>query len=198
MTDYRDIPDSEIESEKPVTNTLMTALRDNATAISEGSTGAPKIQSAAIDSQVVTTSKIADNAVTVEKNALYSNSRQYVSGDNFMISAPMVTITSRANSYLNTGCYVECKYDGSLTLILAGKSDSSSDAKARVRKNDSTTLATFTVGGTSLSDYEVSFSVNAGDFIMLQIGDDNSNATFTLNTEDSSGRPTGFYISRLT
>lgn len=67
MTDYRGIPDSEIESEKPVTNTLLTALRDNTTAITEGSAGAPKIQSSALDSNSVTSSKINDGAVTNSK-----------------------------------------------------------------------------------------------------------------------------------
>ena len=47
MTTYRTIPTTEIDAESPGTETLFTALRDNCIAITEGSAGAPKIQTAA-------------------------------------------------------------------------------------------------------------------------------------------------------
>jgi hypothetical protein len=40
---WRTVPNSEIDTESPVTVQLMTALRDNPGAISEGATGAPKM-----------------------------------------------------------------------------------------------------------------------------------------------------------
>lgn len=48
MTDYVDIYDSNIEPRAPVTSELMTALRDNPSAIAEGSSGAPKVNSGAL------------------------------------------------------------------------------------------------------------------------------------------------------
>ena len=47
MTTYTAIPDSDIDPESPGTTTLFTRIRDNPIAITEGSSGAPKIQTAA-------------------------------------------------------------------------------------------------------------------------------------------------------
>ena len=49
MTDYTSIADSQIDPKAPVTSELMTALRDNPIAISEGSSGAPKIKPEALN-----------------------------------------------------------------------------------------------------------------------------------------------------
>ena len=46
MTTYRSIAATEVDPDSPVTSTLMVALTDNPIAISEGSTGAPYLQSA--------------------------------------------------------------------------------------------------------------------------------------------------------
>ena len=43
MTTYTTITNAEIDQDSPVTQPLMTALRDNPIAIAEGSSGAPKI-----------------------------------------------------------------------------------------------------------------------------------------------------------
>lgn len=48
MTTYRTIADSEVEANAPVTEALVTALRDNVAATAEGATGAPKIASLAL------------------------------------------------------------------------------------------------------------------------------------------------------
>lgn len=47
MTTYTAIPDTSIDIDSPVTQPLMTALRDNPIAIAEGSSGAPSIETAA-------------------------------------------------------------------------------------------------------------------------------------------------------
>lgn len=43
MTTYTNIPDGDIDQDSPVTQPLMTALRDNPIAITEGASGAPRI-----------------------------------------------------------------------------------------------------------------------------------------------------------
>lgn len=43
MATYRAIASTEVDADSPVTETLMTALADNPTAIAEGASGAPKI-----------------------------------------------------------------------------------------------------------------------------------------------------------
>lgn len=49
MTTYTSIPNSDIDQDSPVTQPLMTALRDNPIAITEGATGAPRIVAAGIE-----------------------------------------------------------------------------------------------------------------------------------------------------
>jgi hypothetical protein len=48
MTTYTAIPDSDIDPESPITTTLMTQMRDNPIAITEGAAGAPPIANAAL------------------------------------------------------------------------------------------------------------------------------------------------------
>jgi hypothetical protein len=48
MTTYTAIPDSDIDPESPITTTLMTRIRDNPIAITEGAAGAPPIANAAL------------------------------------------------------------------------------------------------------------------------------------------------------
>ena len=68
MTTYTAIPDADIDTDSPLTESLFTLIRDNPIAITEGSTGAPKIQTAALEqaggSEAVTTATIRQNAVT--------------------------------------------------------------------------------------------------------------------------------------
>lgn len=52
MTAYVPILDGDIDQDSPVTQTLMTALRDNSIAITEGSSGAPRIQAKALGDDV--------------------------------------------------------------------------------------------------------------------------------------------------
>lgn len=49
MTTYTAIPNTSIDIDSPVTQPLLTALRDNPIAITEGSSGAPKIKPEALD-----------------------------------------------------------------------------------------------------------------------------------------------------
>jgi hypothetical protein len=52
MTTYTTIPNEDIDQDSSVTQTLMTLLRDNPIALSEGSAGAPRIQDAALSTTV--------------------------------------------------------------------------------------------------------------------------------------------------
>jgi hypothetical protein len=67
MTAYNPPTDAELGPEKPLTSGIAKRIRDVSIAISEGATGAPKIQNAAIDSLAVTTAKFDTGAVTQEK-----------------------------------------------------------------------------------------------------------------------------------
>jgi hypothetical protein len=71
MTSYVAIADSDIDPESPIVATLMTRLRDNPIAITEGSSGAPKVQTAGITDIAVTQVKLsastAGNYLTKQK-----------------------------------------------------------------------------------------------------------------------------------
>lgn len=54
MTTYTPITNAEIDQDSPITQPLLTALRDNPVAITEGAAGAPKIQAAALSTFVAT------------------------------------------------------------------------------------------------------------------------------------------------
>jgi len=64
MTTYTAIADTEIDQDSPVTETLMTKLRNNPIAITEGSSGAPKVQTAAINDAAVTQVKVNTTQAT--------------------------------------------------------------------------------------------------------------------------------------
>ena len=63
MTTYTDIPNGDVDSDSPITTSLITKLRDNPIAITEGSSGAPQVQTAGIANDAVTAAKLASNAV---------------------------------------------------------------------------------------------------------------------------------------
>ena len=63
MTAYNAIPAADIDPDSPLTTSLITHMRDNPIAIAEGSTGAPKIQTAAYDAGSVDAAAIAADAV---------------------------------------------------------------------------------------------------------------------------------------
>lgn len=52
MATYTTITDGQVDEESPITTSLMTALRDNPTAIAEGASGAPKVMQAALGGDI--------------------------------------------------------------------------------------------------------------------------------------------------
>lgn len=71
MTAYRDIPNSEVAVGAPITNTLMTALRDNPLGIQEGdvSAASQRMQTGAYADLSVTSAKLAAGVFTEDKLA---------------------------------------------------------------------------------------------------------------------------------
>lgn len=63
MTAYTAILASDIDPESPITSALMTSMRDNPIAITEGAAGAPRIQSAAFAAGAVNAPAIAGGVV---------------------------------------------------------------------------------------------------------------------------------------
>ena len=77
MTAYTAIADGEIDTDSPITESLLTRFRNNPIAITEGSTGAPKIQTAAyqaasVDQAAMAVGYPAAQTLTNVTNALYT------------------------------------------------------------------------------------------------------------------------------
>lgn len=64
---YTAIPDTDIDSESPITTGLMTLLRDNPIGIANGDAGAPPVQVSALSSYPFTSGDLASGAVTQPK-----------------------------------------------------------------------------------------------------------------------------------
>jgi len=78
MTTYTTIPNSDIDQDSPVTQPLMTSLRDNPIAITEGASGAPRIVNAAITDGTIQNAKIASSTLGAEKFQTGTTERNWV------------------------------------------------------------------------------------------------------------------------
>lgn len=58
MPEYQEILDTEVQPEAPLTSSLGVRFRDNPIALANGASGAPRIQTAAINNSAVTAQKI--------------------------------------------------------------------------------------------------------------------------------------------
>ena len=96
MTTYTTIANSEIDQESPVTQTLMTALRDNPIAITEGSAGAPQIQTAAIANTAVTLAKL-NIATRSFSGTIPGSTSTFISFSDAYAFTPVFSSTSAAN-----------------------------------------------------------------------------------------------------
>ena len=78
MADWVNIPETSVEPGAPARSSTVRAFRDNPIAIAEGASGAPRIQTAAINNNAVTTAKIANGNVTSGKLATGNSERDWV------------------------------------------------------------------------------------------------------------------------
>lgn len=111
MTDYVEITNAQIDPESPVTSELMTALRDNPIAITEGSSGAPPIQLAALGTIAAGTDvKISSDS----EKSVESTSAIVIFGLT-VVNTGVVRLTFRQKGgSFSTSCIVDVKLNGSL------------------------------------------------------------------------------------
>lgn len=99
MTAYTVIPDSDIDPDSPVTTSLMTLLRDNPIAISEGTSPAPKLQTAAYDTGSVDAAAIGANQVGQSELASAAVARTHLdlgtSSQSVLVSSGATASTGR-------------------------------------------------------------------------------------------------------
>tara|TARA_S200002703_G_scaffold22526_2_gene19183 strand:- start:197 stop:688 length:492 start_codon:yes stop_codon:yes gene_type:complete len=73
MTTYSTIADADIDQDSPITQTLMTALRDNVLAIQQGDSTAPHIASRALDLSFVTGTRTSAGVICTMDATVDSN-----------------------------------------------------------------------------------------------------------------------------
>lgn len=100
MTAYNPPTDTELGIEKPILSSVNIRLRDMAIAITEGASGAPKIQEAAIDAGVVGIDKL--------KETVYSTDIDLVLGK--------TTGTTSSTSWTNVGGKIIAQMAGQYNL----------------------------------------------------------------------------------
>lgn len=73
MTTYSTIADADVDQDSPITQTLMTALRDNVLAIQQGDSTAPHIASRALDLSFVTGTRTTAGVICTMDATVDSN-----------------------------------------------------------------------------------------------------------------------------
>ena len=155
MTTYTAITNGQIDQDSPITQPLMTAMRDNPIAITEGATGAPRIlglAAATIDEVQVLTVSAADTynlgaAQGFVSGTVQTGGTSYVIG--FTINIEGVTGSARFTC-------------GHRNLISGG-----STVDMQLLKNDSV-VATWTTGSTTEVLRSVDVSIVPGDQLIWQ------------------------------
>lgn len=121
MTAYTTITDGEIDPESPITTTLMTKMRDNAIAITEGSSGAPKMQTAGITDNAVTADKLAAGiGVTelIESWTPTAVATKEFTWDESIYSSVSMVVDGIAVSTDNAFMYIRFGYDNGATIVI--------------------------------------------------------------------------------
>ena len=105
MTDYTTITDTQVDPEAPITSELMSALRDNPIAITEGASGAPQVQRAAIQDAAVNSSKISFGTRSFSGTAFSGTSVSISLSDNYAFVPVITTLQQGANLEFFQGGY---------------------------------------------------------------------------------------------
>lgn len=159
MTGYVTISNTAIDQDSPITVALVTALRDNPIAITEGASGAPKIQTAALQDGLITLAKLKTPA----------------SGNNILWSYWNNDTSAAAEDAWNGDlwCNVRIQKTGTYKIRIVVKKTaggSSTYLKAIINKNGTNTGSecSATGSGAVTATLDQDFSLSAGDEISYQ------------------------------
>jgi hypothetical protein len=187
MTDYNGIPDAEIDPDKFLSSTTLRKLRDNPIAITEGASGAPKMQAAGIADGAVRLNHLpapaAGDTYVIHHftpPGLAINGRQLDvlpfgsvyevferSGDG---SVPPYQMGHRWSTNKTRAC--QCLVSGTVRFRGEHRRPSTGTSFLRVLRN-----ATQVAEWSTSSDWQsrtVDITVTAGDVIMIQQSGDTS------------------------
>jgi len=117
MTAYSTIADSEIDPESPGTTTLFTKLRDNPTAIAEGSSGAPKIRPSAfgVESGYMYLGNESDGGLNYASNTNIASDELYCSSLNVQ-NGVTLGVSESSNGFIIIRCTGIATIAGTINL----------------------------------------------------------------------------------
>lgn len=145
MTSYVSIPNGDIDQDSPITQPLMTALRDNPIAITEGATGAPRIVGAAMFGTSAGTTVLRDCLPTGSRTVSSSN------------AAVVTQVVESASATALVDCEIQ-------VLVTSSISGSGAARRIDIYKNGTVVQTYGAVTGAT-----VSVSLAAGDDIGVNI-----------------------------
>lgn len=160
MTTFTTIPNSSLEPGKPIRSIDGLALRDNPIAISEGSPGAPKIQTAAIQDDAVTKDKLQSPAA----------------GGTYLIARLVISNKGTDANYFATDYKTLQSNSIGVTVLVPGVIRCSFEHRgtggpntvnARILKNG-TQQAAWANSSTSFTTRTLDLTVDVGDLIVFQ------------------------------
>jgi hypothetical protein len=150
MADWTDILNSEVDTDSPITEALMTALRDNPVAIAEGASGAPQMQTGAY----------ADGSVTLIKIGGIT-AGDYIIGSNDAIAQTNNDTYEKLKEFYNP-------LSGVLRVYFELRtSNASYTAYGRIYINGAAVGTERTTNSTSYVPFVEDLSVEYGDLIQL-------------------------------
>jgi hypothetical protein len=133
------IPNSDIDQDSPITQTLMTALRDNPIAIANGDAGAPRLQLPAF--------------------------QEVAAGDETRFESLSVRSTSTTVFTFVQRYFL--MQSGTIRVTLRHRRTEAGSSEARVQRNG-TTITTWSTSSTAFQSRSIDFSISPGDQISVQ------------------------------
>lgn len=160
MATYSAVGAGEKDADSPITVGLIDKLDQNPHAIAEGASGAPKIQTAAIADEAVTTAKLKGPTAGTG-NIIYR-----------LVGQTGVATTSQA--YEDAGTWMRSNKSISLTVLVSGTitcylehHDILNDTDVRIMKNNAL-IQEWSHGDNTWKTRQVDVSVSVGDLIVFQ------------------------------
>lgn len=155
MTTYTAIPNGDVDAESPITTTLMTLLRDNPIAITEGASGAPTISAGAFTAGAIVNADInASAAIATSKLASDNGISQTMLAPNCVGQSEVNGATNTASVpglFLSTGGL----YSMGHTIKMAVSGGSPTYARCDRYTDDTTANAEWNLTTDAGSDPEV-------------------------------------------
>lgn len=177
---YSTIPNSEIAVGAPITNNLMTKIRDNPEAIAEGLSGATRIVEAALAAAV--TAKLVTNGDTHDHNGGDGNQipeggilDKAISRDKLADYASGVYYTHNTEgtdsptSYTQVGESILCGRGGTISVRMGIKTTSGFLVYGRIYKNGVAQGTELNHSGTTYAYSNQDITVSAGDLIQAYV-----------------------------